>query len=154
MPNRYGITHLLKDRIFWAAICAAPLFYALYGVTLYKGSVLSLSFIFNFQLFFTLIIIYPILEELAFRGFLQTSLSRLFIRRAFIYKITLANLITSILFSMVHLVGHSFIWSAIIFFPSLIFGYFKDKYGSTQPGIFLHIFYNSGYYILFWSPAG
>lgn len=40
-------------------------------------------------------------------------------------------------------------WAALVFVPSLIFGYFKDKYHGLSAPIQLHIFYNTGYYWIF-----
>jgi len=34
------------------------------------------------------------------------------------------------------------------FFPSLVFGYFRDRYDSIWPGAALHIFYNAGWLLL------
>ncbi len=37
--------------------------------------------------------------------------------------------------------------------PSLVFGYFKDKYHSLTAPILLHVFYNAGFFWLF-APQG
>jgi membrane protease YdiL (CAAX protease family) len=33
-----------------------------------------------------------------------------------------------------------------VLFPSLIFGYFRDRYTSIYPCMVLHAFYNAGYF--------
>jgi len=40
-----------------------------------------------------------------------------------------------------------------VFFPSLVFGYFKDRTGRLTAPILLHIFYNAGFLWLFTTPA-
>jgi membrane protease YdiL (CAAX protease family) len=35
-----------------------------------------------------------------------------------------------------------------VFAPSLVFGYFRERYGSIAPGAVLHVFYNAGYFLL------
>jgi membrane protease YdiL (CAAX protease family) len=91
------------------------------------------------------IVIYPIIEELAFRGVIQEYLSKIYQKN--FYNISFANLFTSILFATLHLINHTAIWAILVFIPSLIFGYFKDKFNSVIPSIFLHIFYNLGYFL-------
>jgi membrane protease YdiL (CAAX protease family) len=31
--------------------------------------------------------------------------------------------------------------------PSLVFGYFRDRYDSVVPGAALHVFYNAGWFL-------
>lgn len=99
--------------------------------------------------FFSLAVLYPVVEELAFRGVVQTSLLRMSWARTSLHGITSANLVTSILFSGLHFVTHSPAWAALVFAPSLIFGYFRDRNGKLQVPILLHIWYNVGYFLLF-----
>jgi len=146
--TRADIT-FLKDLRFWIALSAAPFFYLLYGLTFYEGEILSVSFIDSYRQLLLLIIIYPILEELVFRGFLQSIFHRLFGGFVFFFGLTLPNIITSVFFAFSHLINHDLIWSFAIFFPSLLFGYFRDKYDSTKPSIILHVSYNFGFYFLF-----
>lgn len=89
----------------------------------------------------------PILEELAFRGFLQTEINRFFFRVKF--RITLGNFLGSALFGLLHCVLYKNIALLLVIFPSLIFGYFKDRSGSVTLPILLHVFYNAGYFGLF-----
>jgi membrane protease YdiL (CAAX protease family) len=60
----------------------------------------------------------------------------------------LANLITSAVFAIAHLYGHSPPWALATFFPSLVFGLFRDRYNSLSAPIALHVFYNAGYFSL------
>ncbi len=93
-------------------------------------------------------VVYPILEELVFRGFVQELLMK-FSKGKRIGLLSLANVVTSILFAAMHLIYHAVLWAVAVFIPSLLFGYFKDKYQSVVPPIVLHVFYNCGYYWVF-----
>jgi len=149
----HRISYIVKDKAYGAALIAAPIFYFIYGAVFFDGSLFSASFVEGARQLILLIILYPVIEELAFRGFIQGQLINMLGKRPLAYGISLPNIITSCLFSLVHLINHHLILSILVFFPSLVFGYFRDKYESTKPGIGLHIFYNAGYYLLFWSSA-
>ncbi|MFK8075994.1 MAG: JDVT-CTERM system glutamic-type intramembrane protease [Granulosicoccus sp.] len=94
---------------------------------------------------------YPILEELVFRGAVQSALlSRGQLYRSFA-GVTVACLITSLLFAAAHLVRHPPLWAALIFVPSLVFGWARDRHQSLYSPIALHITYNAGFIALFYS---
>ncbi|MEE9342064.1 MAG: JDVT-CTERM system glutamic-type intramembrane protease [Gammaproteobacteria bacterium] len=92
--------------------------------------------------------IYPIVEEIVFRGLVQDEIGARLVncRLAFL---TCANVITSLIFTGLHFINHPPLWALAVFIPSLVFGYFKDRSGSLFPPILLHIFYNSGYFLIF-----
>lgn len=92
-------------------------------------------------------IVYPVLEEFVFRGIIQEYL-KLKLKRTSLGPITCQNLITSLLFVILHFINHSMGWAIAVFIPSIVFGYFKDKYNNLFPPIFLHCFYNAGYFIV------
>ncbi|MBF0281696.1 MAG: JDVT-CTERM system CAAX-type protease [Zetaproteobacteria bacterium] len=101
-------------------------------------------------LFISIIFIQPILEELLFRGALQGWLINQPWASTTWLHISLANLMTSMLFSLLHIFAHPPLISALVFIPSLIFGHFRDRYhGWLIPSISLHIFYNLGYFFLY-----
>lgn len=89
----------------------------------------------------------PVLEEFAFRGLLQDELVRFLPHKKF--PVSLGNLLTSLVFSLLHLLLYGSFWSLLVFFPSLVFGYFKDQYNSIKPSIGLHVLYNTMYFSLF-----
>lgn len=102
---------------------------------------------------FSFCLLYPVLEELVFRGALQGALlQRAWGRRRF-GPLSAANLLTSVAFSLLHLVRQSVLWSVAVFPPSLLLGLLRERYGNTRPGILLHVFYNSGYFLLFAAGA-
>jgi len=64
--------------------------------------------------------------------------------------VTGANGLTSILFVAAHLIAHPLTMAVLVFLPSLVFGYFRDKYdGWLLPAMALHAYYNLGYFLIF-----
>lgn len=90
----------------------------------------------------------PIVEELLFRGCLQGVLARRAWGRRTVTGISLANLLTSILFIGAHIPTHSLLWVLLTLFPSLVFGVLRDRSGSVVPPIAIHVFYNTGYFLI------
>ncbi len=98
------------------------------------------------------VLIYPLLEEIVFRGALQGFLiDRLFGKRLprWLGGLSLANLITSLVFAAMHLFNQSPLWAALIFLPSLVFGWAREATGGLVAPVLLHMFYNAGFYLLF-----
>jgi membrane protease YdiL (CAAX protease family) len=98
------------------------------------------------------VLFYPVLEEIVFRGLLQ-ELAQEYISRQTLGPISLANLLTSLVFTGFHFLSHDPLWATLVFFPSLVFGFFKDRYGTLTAPILLHGFYNAGFLLLFTAPA-
>jgi membrane protease YdiL (CAAX protease family) len=94
-------------------------------------------------------LVYPVLEELVFRGALQGWLRKQEWGTRQQSGMTLANLVTSAVFAAAHVLQRASIGAAAVFVPGLIFGYFRDRYGNLYASIALHIFYNSGLLLLF-----
>jgi membrane protease YdiL (CAAX protease family) len=101
--------------------------------------------------FLVAVLVYPVLEEIAFRGLIQ-ELVRDFISGRFLGPLSIANLLTSLLFTGLHFITHPPLWAALVFFPSLVFGLFKDRTHRLLAPILLHVFYNAGYFWLFAAP--
>lgn len=104
--------------------------------------VFSSSQAFQWPMLVAILIWQPFIEELLFRGFIQGQLSIFEWGRLAVCKITVANILTSILFVGLHLLYGPQFWSLTIFIPSLLFGYFRDVFDSVYPSIFLHSTYN------------
>jgi hypothetical protein len=89
-----------------------------------------------------------VLEELLFRGVVQGQ----FLLRTWggekRWGMTQANLLTSVLFMLAHAIYHPPLWAVAVFVPSLVFGYFRDRYGNITPSLALHVYYNMGYFLL------
>jgi hypothetical protein len=99
-------------------------------------------------LFAAFAVAWPLLEEWLFRGMLQPALIRSAWGAREAWSITTANVVTSLIFAAVHLASHPPEWAAATFVPSLIFGYFRDRHGSMAPSAVLHVFYNTGWFLL------
>ena len=93
-------------------------------------------------------LVYPVLEEIVFRGLIQDWFRQKLPGLA-VGAISKANLITSLLFTALHFINHPPLWAAAVFIPALIFGYFKDRSGGLGAPIALHVFFNSGYFLIF-----
>jgi len=98
--------------------------------------------------FFSLVILPPIWEEIIFRGFLFTNLRAKF-------RLRWAILLTSVLFAIVHLQfgnGQPLLWVAAIdtFILSCYLCILRERSGSLWPPILLHAAKNSvAFYFLF-----
>ena len=91
-------------------------------------------------------IVYPVLEELAFRGLIQGELLKRL--RAQAGPLSSANALTSALFAAAHVVLRPSWLAASTFAPSLVFGYFRERHGSLVSPIVLHVTYNAGFLLL------
>lgn len=138
-----------RDVQFRAAIMVAPLIWG--GLFfLFQPTPNYLWILTDFRKFIVLVFIYPILEEMVFRGWLQGELYDSWKKGKMSWQnISVANVVCSIIFASAHLFYHSILWAVMTFFPSIIFGYFRDRYQKLYPSIVLHVFYNAGYYLLF-----
>ena len=96
-------------------------------------------------LLFSLILWQPCVEELLFRGIIQGQLHQLPWGQRSWFHLSAANLFTSLAFVALHLVYHPTLWAMAIFFPSLVFGYFRQRHRSLYPAFALHSLYNLGY---------
>lgn len=142
------LPQLLRDKAYLTAILLAPFFwFSLY----YSGTAITgpgwLSK--NGLLFLQLALLYPVVEELVFRGLLQEKLWQTRLSRLSIYCISMPNIVTSIVFTGFHFMAHPPAWAVTVIIPGLTFGFFRDRYQHVLPAIILHVFYNSGYFLLF-----
>lgn len=137
-----------RDRQFGAAIAAAPVSWALVwwwsvpGIDLTWPLYAPLPFLLS-------ALVYPLLEEIVFRGGLQPLLLDRPRMAQRWYGISGANLLASVVFSMLHLFAHAPIWALAVLAPSLVFGYFRERHDSLKSPIALHVLYNAGYFWLF-----
>lgn len=128
---------------FGVALAAAPVFCYWYANIFDPKVSDHLWLLHDWRSFVWLILFYPVTEEIIFRGFIQEYLyKKTYGKYLLPYIVSFANIITSILFVLIHLVHHSPVWAVLVFFPSLVFGYFKEKFSSVLPSILLHSVYN------------
>jgi membrane protease YdiL (CAAX protease family) len=136
---------VFRDGQFYLALLAAPLVLAaLAWITpsLFAGSPQAASAVVMRLLW------QPVIEEWLFRGFIQGAMERTTAGRWRLAGLTAANFAASLLFASAHLVNHSPAWATLVFFPSLLFGYFRTRHGSIAAPVLLHAAYN-GFYLLF-----
>jgi len=143
---------LAHDPLFVIALVTGPGFWLIWF--LYQNIPLNLGWPRDALLTFLLLsVIYPVLEEIVFRGALQGWL-RGWREMANSWRgLTFANGLTSLVFSTLHMFQNSLSVSILVFIPSLIFGFFRDRYDRVLPSIFLHVFYNFGFVWIFFDTA-
>jgi len=90
-------------------------------------------------------LIYPVLEEYVFRGGLQAALYNNTRLSGSWLGISCANIATSVFFAAVHLINQPPVWAMLVFFPSLVFGWMRDRYEGLHACIILHAIYNTGF---------
>lgn len=88
-------------------------------------------------------------EELIFRFGLQQTLQRHLTHKIICPGLSLANILTSAVFALLHLNEHPPLWAILVFFPSLLFGWAWDRYKNIVPCWGLHFVYN---YLFFFRP--
>lgn len=99
--------------------------------------------------FLLLVLVYPVLEEIVFRGALQGALRARPHARRTVFGLTLANFYTSLIFTGVHFFSQPPLWALSVMIPSLVFGYFRDRHDALAAPIALHVFYNLGFFWAF-----
>jgi membrane protease YdiL (CAAX protease family) len=138
---------LWNSAIYWLFMLAAvPVWVCL--VTYFDAEPDFTWFYHNPGSFVLLAALLPVLEEIVFRGFIQEQLTRS-IGSSRLGVLTYANILTSIIFSAMHFINHPPVWALLVFIPSLVFGYSKDRFDTLLAPILLHLVYNSGYYLIF-----
>jgi len=132
--------------IFLSSLALGAIFWVLLP---FLAVVQPLPWLYVFSLpFFVAVLWQPTVEELLFRGCLQGwLLTHGWGRHSFV-GISIANLLTSIVFSGAHIASHSLPWALSTLFPSLLFGVLRDRSGSVFPPLAMHIIYNAGYFLL------
>lgn len=93
-------------------------------------------------------LLYPLVEETLFRGVLQGWLLECGLQRRWL-GISVANWLTSGLFTGLHFAAHPPLAAAAVLLPSLIFGHFRDRHGGLCAPVVLHVYYNVGYFWIF-----
>ena len=96
---------------------------------------------------------YPILEEIVFRGALQSALLKRSALRRSIAGISIACVVASLVFAAAHLISQPAGWAALVFFPALAFGWARERHKTLYSPIVLHMFYNAGFIGLFQTGA-
>ena len=134
-----------RDRAYLAALLAAPIFWAL----LFLLDVPTSEDKPALWPYLMIVLVYPVLEEIVFRGGLQSMLLARPVFKKSQCQISLANVVTSILFAAMHLINQPPLSAASVFIPSLIFGWAWERHQTLLSPMLLHVFYNAGFVYLF-----
>ena len=100
------------------------------------------------EVLFFVVLLYPVLEEIVFRGGLQSWLLEKSAWQRRLGGISLANMFTTVLFAAMHLINHPVNAAAMVIIPSLVFGWARERFNGLVAPIALHMFYNAGYFTL------
>ena len=88
------------------------------------------------------VIVFPLLEELVFRGLIQRALlKKPFGRRRF-GPVTVANAVTTSLFAIAHLPRGGPLLAAGVITPGIVLGYFLERHQRLVSPIILHMSFN------------
>lgn len=137
-----------SDRHFQLALLAGPFSWLLLWPWLAPAHVDPAWPLIHPQLLMLAVLIYPPLEEVVFRGWLQQTLANHLPAQPR-WWLSPANLATSLVFVLAHLWRHSPLMAAAVLLPSLIFGYFRERQQTLLSPILLHGWYNLGFVYLF-----
>ena len=136
-------SHWWQDRQWLIALCAGLLISACAGFFL-RASIISPA---SWLAFFLLALIYPLLEEVVFRGQIQPIILRHWPIK--FRLISAANLITSALFVLLHITSRGLsLLTLAVFFPSLVFGYFRERHGHIRSAVVLHVGFNLVFFLV------
>lgn len=94
----------------------------------------------SYYMLFVLFILAPVAEEFFFRGTVQHWLKKNM--QAEFFGVSAANVITSVLFSAVHVYGWGSSHGFLVFAPSLAMGILYDRTRRVSFAILLHSIYN------------
>jgi membrane protease YdiL (CAAX protease family) len=140
-----------KDPLFLLAMAAGPVCWLVISLILRPTVHWAWPVVLPWQ-YLLPVVVYPVAEEIVFRGLIQELLQE-YLGGGRLGPLTVANLLTSCLFTGLHFIYHPPLWAALVFFPSLVFGLFKERTGALAAPIVLHVFYNAGFIWLFSAPG-
>lgn len=141
--NRSGIRRALSDGQTRGLILAAVPVWAALGL----GGAGRLQVATDAWAALSFVVLYPVLEELAFRGTLQGALLRTRAARR-CGPFSAANLMTSAAFALAHLVAQPAAWAAAALVPSLAYGHLRERLGGVTAPILVHVVHNAGFAVV------
>lgn len=134
-----GIQQVFQDKLLILTICLSITIGSIFWLLF--PCYLSVTWDISPIILLNMLLVYPILEEWVFRGGIQEFLLNRKWRRSY-YGVSQANLITSSLFAAFHLIQQPPLFAALVFLPSITFGFFKERYSALLVPIGLHILFN------------
>ncbi len=134
---RLKLKEILSDKPYLIALFLLP-----FPIWIYFSNLEGINYVSANEVLM-LVILFPVTEELLFRGIIQPIIHKKFSKTW--HSISAANVLTSLLFSFSHLFNHDPLWALAIFFPSMIFGWSKDRFNTLLAPLMLHCYYNAGW---------
>lgn len=132
-----GLT--LRDWQFQAAICAAiPIGFLWVWWTKPQAG----TFDAGLTTLITFVIVFPLLEEIVFRGMLQGALHKTAVGRRHCGPVSVANLLTTSLFAIAHLPRGGLLLATGVIVPSICLGYFFERHQRLVSPIVMHMAFN------------
>ncbi len=101
-----------------------------------------------------ILLLYPVLEEVVFRGLVQDYISIKTKACDSFLSVTWANWLTTMLFCLTHFVTRSLTVALLVAVPSLVLGALRDKRFSIKELAAIHVYWNGGVYLLIGLPGG
>lgn len=103
------------------------------------------------------VLVQPVAEELVFRGIFQGQVMRLGAvngapRR--LGPVSLANVLVTLGFVVLHLRAQPLAWALAVVGPSLVLGHLRERMGSVWPAVLVHVVYNAGFGVTAWWVRG
>lgn len=89
------------------------------------------------------LLVVPICEEVVFRGLLQHELASYAKLRRTVLGISWDNIISSGLFTLVHVIYFENLWVLLLIIPALLLGLFYSRQRRLIYPVCLHIWYNA-----------
>lgn len=102
----------------------------------------------NLLALLSMVLLQPIVEELTFRGLLQSLALHWLRRQGQVLRcgpVSLANLLVTAVFVTAHLPTQPLPWALAVAAPSLVLGHLREKTHTLGPVIFTHSYYNAGF---------
>ncbi|PSW16527.1 JDVT-CTERM system CAAX-type protease [Photobacterium rosenbergii] len=137
---RVSLKQVLDDRTLLTTICLSVVIGYVFW-SLFPCNIITAKHR-NTIAWFNILLIYPVLEEVAFRGTIQEELLKLSGLNEVHYGVSKANFITSVLFAGFHIIYQPAWLVSLILLPSLVLGFFKERYATILVPIGLHILFN------------
>jgi membrane protease YdiL (CAAX protease family) len=134
----------ISDGLFYVAVIAAPAFLTLARLL---WPAWSHGIAISVATFVSMVLWQPLVEEMLFRGVLQTQLNRALNYRRVLPGLSAANVITTMIFGAAHLLHQAMPLAIAVMVPSAIFGYFRERHGHIYSALILHCLYNGLYLV-------
>lgn len=155
---KYGLSNInLKKSVMyfllWSFVIFPPYFVLIFyfkfsGDCFYKLFNLKIpKDILYFWVYNTVVV--GISEEFFYRGYIQALLEKKYnFELVKFLKLNMAVILTSVMFSIGHFLTYFTVFSALTFFPSVIFGILKNQTNNIVASVFFHGLSNTVLYVI------